>query len=253
MLDRGFRNFAYCGYARTRTTDWSLEREDAFVQYVKQRGGSCAVFHDRMRESQEWPATQRLLGAWLRRLPKPLGVMAAHDDLGRQVVDACRADDFRVPHDIAVIGVDNNELLCLLSSPPLSSVEQGARGLGYAAATVLDEIIRGTGRPERHYTVDPVAVVTRRSTDGVAIADPKVAQAMAFIQEHACDGIKVPPDRGGNRDFSVGARGSGSPRCSGIRFARPSGACSSSGQRRLILETDMPLKQVAAETGFRSA
>jgi LacI family transcriptional regulator len=251
LFDRGFRSLAYCGYARTRTTNWSLEREAAFVQYVKQRGGSCAVFRDRARASREWPATQRHLGEWLRALPKPVGLMAAHDDLGRQVLDACRAYDLRVPHDIAVIGVDNNELLCLLSSPPLSSMEQGARGLGYAAASVLDDIIDGRQAPARHYTVEPVAVVTRRSTDVVAIADTNVARAMAFIQEHACDRIKVP-----QIVTAAGISRSGLEK----RFSAVLGYTIRTAvrrtqlerTRRLILETDMPLKQVASATGFRS-
>jgi LacI family transcriptional regulator len=251
LLDRGFRCFAYCGYAPSRTTGWSQEREDAFVEYVRRRGGSCDVFRDPRRPADEWAATERGLGEWLMRLPKPVGVMAAHDELGRQVLEVCRADDLRVPQDVAVVGVDNNELLCLLSTPALSSVEQGARGLGYAAAMLLDELIQGAKPRQRQHVVDPVAVVTRRSTNVLAITDPKVAQALTFIQDHACDSIKVPQVAA-----AVAISRSGLEK----RFASVLGYTIGTAirraqlerTRRLVLETDLALKQIAAETGFRS-
>jgi len=251
LLDRGFRSFAYCGYPPARATSWSQEREGAFVEYVRQRGGSCAVYCDRRRPAHEWTATQPGLSEWLWRLPKPVGVMAADDDLGRHVLEACRAYELRVPQDVAVIGVDNNELLCLLSTPALSSVEQGARGLGYRAAMLLDELIRGARPRQEQFTVDPVAVVTRCSTDVLAISDVKVAQAMTFIQEHACESIKVPQVAA-----SVAISRSGLEK----RFASVLGSTIRTAikraqlerTRRLVLETDLPLKQIAGETGFRS-
>jgi LacI family transcriptional regulator len=251
LLDRGFRSFAYCGYAPARTTGWSQEREGAFVEYVSQRVGSCAVFRDRPGPAHDCaPACVELVD-WLWRLPKPVGVMAAHDDLGRHVLDACRARDLRVPQDVAVIGVGNNELLCLLSSPALSSVEQGARRLGYAAAMRLDEIIRGTRPRQRQLPVDPVAVVARCSTDVLAITDAKVAQAMAFIHQHACERIKVP---------QVAASVAISRSSIEKRFASVLGYTIRTAikraqlerTRRFVRESDLPLKQIAAETGFRS-
>jgi LacI family transcriptional regulator len=251
LLERGFRSFAYCGYAPARTTSWSQEREDAFVEYVRRRGGSCAVFHDCRRADHDWAATDHGLSEWLWRLPKPVGVMAAHDDLGRHVLEACHAGDLRVPQEVSVIGVDNNELLCLLSTPALSSVEQGARGLGYRAATLLDELLRGARPRQGPFTVDPVAVVTRCSTDVLAITDAKVFQAMTFIQEHACERINVPQVAA-----SVAISRSGLEK----RFASVLGSTIRTAikrvqlerTRRLVLETDLPLKQIAGDTGFRS-
>jgi LacI family transcriptional regulator len=156
-----------------------------------------------------------------------------------------------VPQDIAVIGVDNNELQCLLSTPALSSVEQGARRLGYAAAMLLDELIRGTRPRQKRFTVDPVGIVTRHSTDVLAIIDATVAHAMTFIQEHACESIKVP---------QVAASAAISRSGLEKRFAAVLGYTIRTAikraqlerTRRLVLETDLPLKQIAAETGFRS-
>ncbi len=222
-----------------------------FVKYIKKRAGSCAVFQDSHRLNHDWAAAQRSLGEWLRKLPKPFGVMAANDNRGRQVLEACRAYELAVPDDVAVIGVDNDDLLCRLSSPPLSSVEQGARRLGYAAAALLDRMIQGRNPRQRHLVIDPLSVVTRQSTDVLAIDDLRVAKAMAFIREHASEGIKVPHvvsavaiSRSGLETRFVAALGYT------IRTAIRNTQLERA--RRLVSETDMPLKQVAAEAGFKS-
>lgn len=114
--------------------------------------------------------------------------MAANDHRGRQILEACRTYEIMVPDEVAVIGVDNDELLRRLSSPPLSSVEQGAGKLGLIAAALLDGMMRGRSLRNRNYVIDPVSVITRQSTDVLALDDPKVAQAMTFIREHASEG-----------------------------------------------------------------
>jgi LacI family transcriptional regulator len=251
LLERGFKHFAYCGYARTPINGWSHEREDAFVTQIEGLGASCAVFRDRQRPMREWAGLQRSLGEWLRKLPKPVGVMAANDSRGRHLLEACRANDLIVPDQVAVIGVDNDELLCRLSTPPLSSVEQGARRLGYAAAAELDRIMLGRKPHRKHFVIDPAIVVTRQSTDVLAIDDHNVAQAMTFIRQRACDGIGVPQ--------VVGAAGISR---SGLetRFNKVLGYTIRTAIRRtqlerarhLVSETDVPLKQVASQTGFKS-
>ncbi|WP_187142971.1 AraC family transcriptional regulator [Terriglobus albidus] len=251
LLERGFKHFAYCGYAKSPINGWSQERQEAFVNHLRRRAASCDVFDRYPRSNHNWATLQRSLGEWLRTLPKPLGVMAANDNRGRQVLEACRAYDIAVPDEVAVVGVDNDELLCRLSSPPLSSVEQGARGLGYAAAALLDQMIEGRHSRKRHYVSDPTSIVTRQSTDVLAIDDPKVAQAMAFIRDHSSDGIKVP-----HVVNAVAISRSGLE----TRFASALGYSIHTAirhtqlerVRRLVSETEMPLKQIASETGFRS-
>lgn len=251
LAERGFRHFAYCGYARTSINGWAMERQAAFEACVQQLGGTCDVFEDRRRRPHDWVSLERALGDWLRRLPKPVGLMAANDNRGRQVLEACRAYGLAVPDEVAVIGVDNDELLCRLSAPPLSSIEQGARGLGYAAAALLDEMMEGRRSRQRRFIMNPAGVVTRHSTDVLAIGEPKVARAMAFIREHATRGIKVPDvvaavaiSRSGleSRFASVLGYTIGSA----IRRSQLDRA------RRLVLETDLPLKQIASDTGFKS-
>ena len=247
LLDRGFRNFAYCGYPRTPINGWSEERERAFVARLKRRGLTCSVH----RGGRGWTAMQKALGEWLEALPKPLGVMAANDNRARQVLEACRAQSLRVPEEVAVIGVDNDELLCQLSSPLLTSVEQGARRVGREAAVLLDRIMDGRKPRRRRMVIDPESVVTRRSTDILAIEDPVAARAMAFIWEHALRGIKVKDvaeavtcSRAGlETRFKTALGYSVHTAIGNVRLEQA---------RRLVRDTNLSLKQIAANTGFKS-
>ena len=251
LLERGFRHFAYCGYTRTAINGWSEEREREFTERVKLRGFTCAIYGSRQRSNQSWAHIQKALCAWLVSLPKPVGLMAANDKRARQVLDACRVCGLQVPEEIAVIGVDNDEVLCRLSTPLLTSIEQGAARIGYEAAALLDRIMSGTGSAERRYVIDPEGVVTRLSTDVLPTEDPQVAKAMLFIREHACDGIKVP---------DVVAAAAGSRSGLEARFKNVLGRTLHTAIREvqldrvksLVTETNQAPKEIAASTGFKS-
>ena len=251
LLDRGLRHFAYCGYAPTPINGWSKEREKSFSEWINRAGYSCVVYRGRHKTTRQWVSVQNSLGKWLESLEKPLGVMAANDNRARQVLETCRAFNLRVPEEVAVIGVDNDELLCQLSSPLLTSIEQGAKRIGYEAAALLDKMMRGKNPTELHYVTEPVGVVPRKSTDIFAIEDPKVAKAMSFISEHAVDGIKV---RDVVNAVAVSASGLehrfksilGYTIRASIRRVQLERA------RRLITNTTLPLKQIASNTGFKS-
>ncbi|MBC7927099.1 MAG: DNA-binding transcriptional regulator, partial [Bryobacteraceae bacterium] len=192
LLNRGFRNFAFCGYPKTPINGWSAEREREFAERLKERGFSCPVYHGRHRNIRSWAHMQQALSSWLGSLAKPVGLMAANDNRARHVLEACRLSGLHVPEEVAVIGVDNDEMLCGLSSPLLTSIEQGAQRIGYKAAALLDRIMGGKLPAKKHYVIDPVGIVTRLSTDVLPVQDIQVANAMFYIREHACDGIKVP-------------------------------------------------------------
>jgi LacI family transcriptional regulator len=251
LLARGFRHFAYCGYTKTRINGWSEERRRAFVNCVRKRGFACDVYVDHLERDRQWTSVQRKVANWLKSLPKPLGVMAANDRGARHVLEACRALSLRAPEDVAVIGVDNDELLCELSSPALTSIEQGAKRLGYQAAALLDHMMNGVRPRTRRFVVDPVGVVTRQSTDVLAVDDPIVSNALRFIREHAFEGIKVQDivnavavSRSGLEAKIKKALGYTAH--TAIRKAQLEQA------RRLVSETNLPLKEVAANVGFRS-
>jgi len=189
LLGRGFRRFAFVGIAGRV---WSGRREAAFCRSIAAAGYAVDVYEPpRARRDRVWEREQAVLAEWIRQLPKPAGLLACNDDRGREVLEACRAAEIRVPEELAVIGVDNDELLCELADPPLSSVALNAEGVGYRAAALLDRMMRRRLRKPRRLVAEPLHVVTRRSTEMIAIDDPEVAEAVGFIHDHATEFIQV--------------------------------------------------------------
>lgn len=189
LMERGFRNFAYCDYARSQTNRWSEERQHSFATSLSKRGFSCSMFHPKHKTTRHWNSVLASLGHWLQALPKPVGVMGANDRRAHHVIEACRAYQIHVPEEVVVLGVDNDEMLCQLSNPMLSSIEQGAKRIGYEAAILLDRMMKGVRPPRQYYVITPIGVVTRRSTDVFAMEDEVAANAMVFIRNHFHTGI----------------------------------------------------------------
>jgi LacI family transcriptional regulator len=197
LRERGFRHFAFCGF---NGADYSDERRESFIQLVKQFGMHCHVFGAKspINELSNTAAHEEIglqdgecVAAWIKALPKPVGLMACNDMRGQQVLDACRTVEVIVPDDVAVVGVDNEEVLCDLSDPPLSSVVPDAERIGYEAAALLEQMMAGKKVQARPSLIEPSGVITRRSTDVLAIEDRQIAVAARFIREHACEGIDV--------------------------------------------------------------
>mgnify|MGYP000861570406 CR=1 FL=1 len=189
LLARGFRHFAYCGVRAA----WARRPAEAFVQAVAQAGHTCRVYDLPLRthSRRSWEADQERLAAWITRLPKPVAIMACSDPRAQRVLEACRRAGTAVPEEVAVIGVGNDETMCELCDPPLTSVIAGHRQVGYEAARMLDRLMHGA-RPRRTpLSVEPLGIVTRRSTDVLAIDDADTAAAIQFIRQRACQGIGV--------------------------------------------------------------
>ena len=191
LSDSGFKHFGFCGLPRKRNI-WMDLRCDLFQQFVRAAGFPCHVFQGPpRREPATWEVEQEHLAAWVLGLPKPIGVMACNDDRGQQVLDACRRVNVLVPDEVAVIGVDNDEILCNLSSPPLSSVDINTQQVGYQAAALLDRLMAGEPPPPQPLLLAPRGVVPRESTDVLATEDRELAAAIRFIREHACEGLRL--------------------------------------------------------------
>jgi LacI family transcriptional regulator len=249
FIKRGLRHLAYCGIPQTRFTAWSEMRQAAFVQRAAEAGLPCSVFTGESTRGGKRITLHKQLTTWLMSLEKPVGLMACYDVRARHILAACRNLGILVPEEVAVIGVDNDELMCELTSPPLSSIEHGARGIGYQAAMLLDQFMAGKKAPHLKHLVKPEGIVTRRSSDTLAIADAEVAAAVRFIQEKACAGIRV-------YDVvrSVVVARSALER----RFKNVMGRTIHAEIQRLQVErarqlvaaTNLPLKEVAREAGF---
>jgi LacI family transcriptional regulator len=131
--NRGFRHFACCVDA---SEAFFIERSERFTQAVKDSGLACPVFQSKRKN---WDQHQRDLVAWLCDLPKPVGIFAVNDQLGFWLLDAARRAGIAVPEEVAVVGAENDNMLCETASPPLSSVRLRGRAVGYDAARLLDE------------------------------------------------------------------------------------------------------------------
>jgi LacI family transcriptional regulator len=249
LIERGFSRLAFCGYPPDPWTPWSMERAAGFQQYAHEQCLPCVIHTGRHTPVRKWINVQHELTVWLESLEKPLGLMAANDARARHVLEACRAIGLRVPEDVAVLGVDNDEVICELTDPPLSSIEHGAGIMGYQAAALLDQLMNGKKAKKMLTFIPPKEVVTRRSTDVLAIPDPVVAAAMAFIHQNSCRPIHI-------ADVVAAVRVSRSTlekrfkpvtgRTMHDEIQRLQINCA----RSLLATTDLPLKQVAAMAGF---
>lgn len=188
LLERGFRHFGYCGDARFQ---WSREHGRNFDAVVRQAGCRCDWFPSDPTDFEDWDRERRKLAHWLRCLPRPVGIMACYDIRGQQVLDVCRQEGLEVPDEVAVIGQHNDEVLCELCAPPLSSVIPNARRAGYEAAALLERMMEGEEVAPVTLGITPLGVATRQSTDVIAIEDRQIAEAVRFIREHACEAIGV--------------------------------------------------------------
>jgi LacI family transcriptional regulator len=249
LLERGFRNFGYCGI---EGANWSKQREEAFVGLVGQAGCACSVYHlpAVSRTDHSWEAEQQDLAEWVSQLPRPAGVMVCHDPRGQRVLEACRRANVTVPEEVAVIGVDNDEPICEVSAPPLSSVIPDFRGIGYQAAALLDRLMHGEPQPEGPMYLEPLGVAARLSTDALALEDRDVADAMRFIRQHACDRIGVEDVAKHvslsrsvlKRRFRKSLDRSVHDEIIRVRIKRV---------QELLAQTDLPIGLIAQKTGFR--
>ena len=190
LLDRGFQQFGFCGFSGEA---WSQRRQESFANTVQQKGHPFAFYNSSWHGPtvRAWEDEQLRLGAWIKQFSRPFAIMACNDVRGQHVLDACSKCCLAVPEDVAVIGVDNDELLCRICAPPLSSVIPNAQEVGFRGAELLAQLMLGKQVDEQAILIQPIGVATRQSTDVVAIDDQDIAAAVHFIRQHACQGISV--------------------------------------------------------------
>ncbi len=189
FLDRGFRNFAYCGLDEFA---WSRGRAQYFRQRLEQAGLAVSLYRPpASKRGRALRNEQSQIADWLRQLPKPVAVMCCNDDRALLVIEACKLAGCSVPDDVAVLGVDNDVLVCDLADPPISSIALNTESAGYEAARLLDELMKGGAMTGQVIPVQPTHIVTRMSTDMLAVTDPDVATALGFIRRNANRLIQV--------------------------------------------------------------
>jgi LacI family transcriptional regulator len=247
LIERRFRHFAYVGVDGRA---WSQRREREFTAQLQKSGFVPHIYQPPKHSADRvWEKEQSIILDWLKKLPKPVGLFACNDDRGREVLEACRLMNLRVPEDVAVLGVDNDEVFCGLAYPPLSSVALNAETAGYRAAELLDGMMQGLIRKPRRIQVEALGVVTRRSTDIVAVEDEDVASALQYIHREQGRNISV---ESVVQEVAVSRRNLekrfrdtiGRTILEEIQITRLERA------KRLLLETTYPVSKVAEMSGF---
>jgi LacI family transcriptional regulator len=199
-----------------------------------------------------WDEQQHQLGQWLAALPKPVAVMACNDALGHRILDACGRFELAVPEAVAVLGADDDELLCLQGDPPLSSVILNAEQVGFEAASMLEQLMLRKPPIERHRVVAPLGVRARQSTDSLSIDDPDLVVAVRLIRRHACDGISI-DDVLGQVALSRSQLERRYRKFLGITPQDDIRQIQLRRIQQLLAESDLPLERIAELSGFQSA
>jgi LacI family transcriptional regulator len=256
LLQCSFKHFAYYGYeggpssaSRRESFTWSDLRQKSFAERIRKAGFEVHTYTTLLPASHTWREERQKMASWLRSLPRPVGLMACNDDCGRQVIEACKLANLAVPDAVGVVGADNDEVVCGLSDPPMSSVAINFERAGYEAALVLFRLLRRNRRVPLKITVQATHVVARRSTDITAVSDPHVIKALQFIRDRGRENVMV----------TDVARAAGlSRRALEIKFRRETGSSIREHIRRvrtdqivrLLVETDLPINQIAENLGF---
>lgn len=250
FLDRGFRNFAFVGETRRK---YVISRYGAFNDALSEYGYSAEQYLPSRDAGPrtDWIVQQKDLARWLSDLPKPVAVYTwALRDPGR-VIDACRRANLDVPEQVALLGGDDDEVINQLNAPPVSGLTVPSKQMGYKAAELLHRLIRRKPAPKEPVLIKPTGVVTRQSTDILAVEDEDVRAALKYIRTHATQGIQVedvlqevPVSRSVlERRFDKLLGRSPATEIQRVRLERA---------RQLLTETDMPIPSVADQSGFGS-
>lgn len=246
FLQRGHRALVFVGRS---TPLFAQHRRQGFREVAQAGGAELFEFVKPglggwSRESVAAPIRQ-----WLRRLPRPMAILGDDDETARLVLEACRGV-LHVPEEAAVLGVNNNQTLCELSTPALSSIDTGSQRVGYRAAALLDHLMSGHPAPSEPILIAPGELQLRRSSDVYAIRDSEVAKAMRYIQEHAIGGVSV---------REVCDHVLLSPRNLELRFRQAIGRSPREQAQlvrmqlaRRLLGTGLSIATVAAQAGFSS-
>lgn len=189
FLKKGFKNFAFYGYTNIV---WSRERFEGYENFLEERGLSVFNFDQVQLPGKDiWYYQLPELSKWLKSLPKPIAIMACDDDKAQHLAEACKQAAIPVPEEVAILGVDNDEMTCNLSDPPLSSINLNSERAGYEAARLIDTMIEQKIRNPYNIYVKPTHIITRQSTDIFSAHDQHIVKSLKFIHQHLDDTINV--------------------------------------------------------------
>ena len=249
FLAKKYIHYAFCGFEKIH---WSDTRLIGYRDRLRQEGFEVDVFQQpKSKRDRMWENEQKYLAQWLQHLPKPVCILAASDYRAMDTIEACKVAGLNVPEQVAVMGVDDDELTCLLIDPNITSIPQNCERAGYEAAELLDRIMNGERVDQDTVILHPRPIVERQSTDVMVINDEDVANAVRFIRFNATT-IQSAEDVAKHVCLSL--------RQLQKRFAKALGVTISDEIRRirmqkaasLLIETDLPVSKIATMIGYDS-
>jgi LacI family transcriptional regulator len=191
LIEQGLKRFAFYGLPPTPNSRWAQEREAAFQHMIDDDGLEGVVYRGSPTSAGGWGRAQEDMVAWVRSLPKPIGIIAVTDARARQLLQACIVADMPVPEQVAIVGIDNDPMAQLLSRIPLTSVIQGAEEMGRTAAQILHQMLHGGDCNSTRVLVPPVGINVQASSRHQPMKSPHVMRACHYIRQYACLGIKT--------------------------------------------------------------
>lgn len=250
FLNGRYEHYAFVGEATG--INWSRSRRQAFITRLSEFGYSCFVYPDPGKARRDWNVERQEMVRWLKRLPLPLALFAANDQRARQVLDACMVASLPVPYRIAVLGVNNDRLVCETTLPPLSSIALQSQRAGFEAARMLDRLMRRRKPECRCLLFEPGDLVARESTESIHVGNAAVIKMLEFIRIN------------GGRDVRVAdvARHLGTSRQWAQRIFKEELGRTVMDEikqvrmrtiRDLVARTELPFREIAAQCGFECA
>ena len=250
FMDHGHSQFAFFG---SKTTGFSLGRERGYCRELMSSGHAVRTCHadsllSRPR-SESWVRSEEEIERWLLELPRPCAIFVSNDVSARTVTNACALLGLRVPEELSILSVDNDEFECLFTNPTLSSIEIPGIQIGRLAARALQQSMDGQATAPTGALLPPTHVIERQSTDLVATDDPAVRNAVAFIRAHHSEQLSVD---------QIAESAECSRRTLERRFRNALGRTVHDEltrqrlkrARRLLRETDLTVEAVSDRTGF---
>ncbi len=249
LISKGLKNFGFCGFDDMK---WSIERNKYFEEILADKDFEVSTFIEPQYFSKKkWVLEQKLMAEWLTELPKPVGIMACNDDRAQHVIEACKIAQLKIPQDVSVIGVDNDDLICDACDPPLSSIVLDFERAGFEAAKLLDDFMNNKNFQPKVLTVKPTHIKVRKSTDVIATQDKELLKAINFIKQNFRKDIRV---------VDVVESTAISRRSLELRFREKLSRSINDEIRRiriehicnLLIETDLSISEIAYGLGFSS-
>lgn len=261
FIEHRFTNFAFCGY---NGRSYSDRRRDAFMQCLEQNHFPCAVYRTPpsalkdfnnsvvLQERFGFASDHRALRTWISKLPKPVGVFCSHDMRAYHLAEACRSQGLQIPEDVAILGADDDELVCNFSDPPLSSIDQNAFGIGYAAAKTLESMLQNPDVVPSPVLIDPIRLIERESTRIYTVSPPWLSDALIFIRRNISNNITA-SDVYAAVGKSHTLVDSAFRRTFGTSVQKTIIRTRLEEAKRLIRDTSLTLTEIATKTGFSTA